>query len=131
MFRYFKEYYLLKGKYQDTTQVIAGVGLAGGIFMFWNLLGPLLGILLGRPSNNPTQEYASWKLLLMFLGLPLSIWLAMFAMALLQVLLKKLTLDEAIYFCCRLSYPQNWLKERSDIDIREEKISELDEKLRK
>jgi len=24
--RYFKEYYLLRGKYQDVTQTIAGVG---------------------------------------------------------------------------------------------------------
>jgi len=128
--RYFKEYYLLKSKYQDITQVMAGVGLAGGIFLFWNFLGPLFIEAIRPPESDLSQGYATWKLLLVFLGLPVSIWLAMFAMSLIQVARKKITLEEAISFCCRFNYPDDWLKQKSDIDIRKEKSAELDEKLK-
>ncbi len=128
--RYFKEYYLLKPKYQDTTQIIAGVGLVGGIVLFWNVIGPILGQAARPAGGDPFQEYASWKLVLVFLGLPLSIWLVLIATALLQVLLSKLTLAEALDFGCRFRYPGHWLKEKSDVTIREEKIRELDERLK-
>jgi len=127
LIRYFKEYYRLKPQYQDATSTMAGVGLAGGIFLFWHVLGPLFASLI-RPAGG--EEYSSLKVLAMLLGLPVSMWLAMFAMAMIHVLRKKLTLEEAISFCCRFSYPQKWLKEKSDITIRQEKIAELDEKLK-
>lgn len=126
--RYFKEYYLLKSKYQDITQVIAGVGLVGGIFLFWNVIGPMLGAAI-RPSD-PTEEYSSVLLLLVLLGLPISIWLCLLAMSLIQALRKKISYEEAIAFSCRFSYPDQWLKERSDVAIRQDKIEELDERLK-
>jgi len=128
--RYFKEYYRLKPGYQETTQIIAGVGLVGGIFLFWNVIGPILGQAARPSGGDPFQEYSSFKLLLVFLGLPLSIWLALIAASLLQVLFKKLTLAEAIGFSCGFRYPGDWLKEKSDVAIREEKIRELDERLK-
>ena len=126
--RYFKEYYLLKSKYQDVTQTIAGIGLVGGIFLFWHVIGPIFGAAI-RPSD-PTEEYSSVKLLLVLLGLPISIWLCLIATSLVQALRKKITYEEAIAFSCRFSYPDQWLKERSDVAIREEKIRELDERLK-
>lgn len=127
LIRYFKEYYRLKPHYQDVTQIIAGVGLAGGIFLFWNVIGPLF-VKLIQPAVG--EKYSSLKVLGMLLLLPLSMWLAMLAMSMVQVLRKKLTFEEAIDFCCRFNYPESWLKEKSDITIRQEKIAELDEKLK-
>jgi len=125
MIRYFKEYYLLQSKYQDITQTVSGVGLVGGILLFWNVLGPQLALYI-RPDTG--QEYTSWKVALMFLGLPLSIWLVLIAMALLQVAFKKITLAEALAFSCRFTYPDEWKKQKSDIDLRTEKSAELNEK---
>jgi len=130
LIRYFKEYYLLRGRYQDITQTIAGVGLVGGILFFWYVVGPLMGKAIQPSASDPYQDYTSWKVAVLLLCLPASIWLVAIVTALAQALFKKITVSEALAFSCCFRYPHHWLKEKSDIEIRKEKIEEFDEKLK-
>jgi len=81
-------------------------------------------------SSDPYQEYTSWKVAALLLCLPASIWFMAIVTSLVQALLKKLTFAEALAFSCCFSYPRHWLKEKSDVEARKEKIEELDEKLK-
>ena len=128
--RYFKEYYRLRSRYQDMTQTIAGVGLVGGIFIFWNVVGPIMAAAMKPAVEDPTQTYTSWQLILIFLGLPATIWAVMILVSLLYALFGKVSVNEALSFSCRFSYPPEWLKEKSDVTIRDEIIKELDERLK-
>jgi len=81
-------------------------------------------------SSDPYQEYTSWKVAALLLCLPASIWFMAIVTSLVQALLKKLTFAEALAFSCCFRYPRHWLKEKSDVEVRREKIEALDEKLK-
>ena len=130
LIRYFKEYYRLKSKYQDMTQTVAGVGLVGGIFIFWNVIGPMMAAAMKPAVEDPSQSYTSLQMVIIFLGLPVTIWAVMILVSLVYALLGKVSIKEALAFSCRFSYPPEWLKEKSDVTIRDEIIKEMDERLK-
>jgi len=114
--RYFKEYYHLKGPYQDIAQMTGGFGLVSGIFIYWFGWGSLLGLLIGGQADGSPRQFAAWESFLVVIGLPLSLWLGIIGVALLFALLKKISLADAVSLGVKFSYPRHWLKASGKAD---------------
>lgn len=110
MTRYFKEYYLLKEKYQRIAQSSGGMGLVSGFFLYWLGWANLAGLFIGRTPIGQPREFAAWESFLIFIGLPLSLWTGIIIVSFLFVVRGQITTSDAISLSIKFTYPRHWLK---------------------
>ncbi len=110
MLQYFKEYYLLEDKYQRIAQNSGGFGLVSGFFLYWIGWGKLLSLVIGQAPIGQPRELSGWVGFLVFIGLPLSIWAGMIAMAFLFAVRGQITTSDAVSLGFKFTYPRHWLK---------------------
>ncbi len=109
--RYFKEYYLLKPKFQQIAQNTFGFGFVCGFFLYWMGWGSLLTLFIEQTAFGQPRVFTAWESFLVFIGLPISFWAGMICMAFLPVATKKITVKDAISISIKFTYPRYWLKE--------------------
>ena len=113
MARYFKEYYLLKEKYQRIAQNSIGLGLVFGFFLYWIGWAKLAVLLIGRTPTGQVRQFAGWESVLILIGFPLSLWAGIIIITFLFVIRGQITGNDAISLSVKFTYPRHWLQDTS------------------
>ena len=100
---------MLLPSYRKLVSSIQGIGLVLGILIYWlgwiSLVGTFIDMnVTGRPRENPLMEA-----IIIFIGLPISLWIGQAIVALILISSSKLRIIDAFWMLARFQYPRHWL----------------------